>query len=277
MNAAMERLQDELRNRGAHYEVIEHPAAHTAQEAAAAGHIPGHMFLKTVVGMVNEQPVVFALQATREIDFAALRSVLGVEAVRMARKEELAGIVPDCEPGALPPVPGPNALPVYLDGAVLGTSEIAFAVGSPEAAIRLSLDDYRQLVSPRVIDFSRAPANEQPRRVQARRPRRWWRLLATTAGGAAALIGGRFALSGARRWPLPATLAGGAVLGAAGAALLDPHSGARRRALVRDKGWHYVRQLGRSTRSAGVRAVHRTGGVGSQLRGRGHPRRSSTP
>ena len=49
-----ERLADYLRTEGVEYTVRQHAEAYTAQEVAAADHIPGHLFMKVVMVFADD-------------------------------------------------------------------------------------------------------------------------------------------------------------------------------------------------------------------------------
>jgi Ala-tRNA(Pro) deacylase len=164
MNPCLEKLRDLFARHGAHYEVVTHPLAYTAQEAAEAAHVPGHSFCKSVVVYVDDKPAVLVLPAPHVVSFEALRKALNASRVRLATEAELAQLFPDCDTGAQPPFPGEQRLPVYMDSGVLASNEIVFEAGQHTEAVMMPLADYRALVSPRVIDFAREPVHSQPAR-----------------------------------------------------------------------------------------------------------------
>src|SRR5581483_2899567 len=164
MNPCLEKLRDLFARHGAHYEVVTHPLAYTAQEAAEAAHVPGHAFCKSVVVYVDDRPAMLVLQAPHVVSFEALRRALDASRVRMATEAELADLFPDCDTRAQPPVPGEHHLPVYMDSGLLESKDIVFEAGLHTQAVMMPLADYRALVSPRVLEFAREPVHSQPER-----------------------------------------------------------------------------------------------------------------
>jgi Ala-tRNA(Pro) deacylase len=135
MNACLERIERDFARHGAPLEIIKHAPAVTSQETAAAEHVSGHHLVKTVIAIVDGAPAVLGLQASREVDFDALRRELGANEVRLAREEEFTPLFPDCEVGAMPPLSGPGGLPLYLDEGVLGITSASVRGRSVEASI----------------------------------------------------------------------------------------------------------------------------------------------
>jgi Ala-tRNA(Pro) deacylase len=159
MNPSLEKLRDLFARHGAAYELVTHPLAYTAQQAAEAAHVPGHAFCKSVIVYVDETPAMLVLQAPHIVSVEAVREQVGARHVRLATEAELADLFPDCDVGAQPPFPGERHLPVYIDSGVLGTKEILFEAGLHTQAVLMPLADYLKLVSPKVLDFGREPAH----------------------------------------------------------------------------------------------------------------------
>ncbi|MDT8435254.1 MAG: YbaK/EbsC family protein, partial [Gemmatimonadota bacterium] len=97
------RLEGLLEEAGADYEVIDHAPAFTAQEEAAASHVPGRNWAKTVEVLLDGRPALCVLPATRRLDLDKLRQATGAEKAELATESELARMFPDCDLGAMPP------------------------------------------------------------------------------------------------------------------------------------------------------------------------------
>ena len=85
------------------FTTFRHPAAFTAQERAAASHVPGWHWAKSVVCIADGTPVFAVLPAPCVVDFERLLDLIGTDEVRLASEDELAQLFPDCERGATPP------------------------------------------------------------------------------------------------------------------------------------------------------------------------------
>jgi len=136
------------------YEVTEHPPAFTAQQVAAAEHEPGKYVAKPVIVKADGEYMMCVLSACYKIDLGALKSQLGAKSVKLAEEKEIGKIFDDCELGAEPPFGNLYDLPTIMDKALEKDDHITFQAGTHEKAIRMSMDDYRKLVEPKVLEFS---------------------------------------------------------------------------------------------------------------------------
>ena len=136
------------------YEITEHPPAFTAQQMAAAEHEPGKYVAKPVIVKADGKYIMCVLSACYKIDLAALKSQLGAKSVELAQEKEIGTIFDDCELGAEPPFGNLYDLPTVMDKALEKDDHIKFQGGTHEKAIRMSMDDYRKLVEPKVLEFS---------------------------------------------------------------------------------------------------------------------------
>ncbi len=149
-----DRLQEFLASNGASFESEHHRLAYTAQEVAAAEHVPGKEVAKVVVAVVDGGAIMLALPADRKVDLDRLRFELGASEVRLAREEEFAGVFPDCEVGAMPPFGNLYGLPVYVERSLARAPEIIFQAGTHTETIKMRYDDFDRLVHPEVKDFA---------------------------------------------------------------------------------------------------------------------------
>ena len=136
------------------YEVTKHPPAFTAQQMAAAEHEPGKYVAKPVIVKADGSYMMCVLSACHKVDLGALKSQLGAKSVELAEEKELGKMFDDCELGAEPPFGNLYDLPTIMDKTLEKDDHITFQSGSHEKAIRMSMDDYRKLVEPKVLEFS---------------------------------------------------------------------------------------------------------------------------
>ena len=71
------------------FETIDHPLAFTAQEEAAASHVPGHAWAKTVAVVVDGAPALAVVPATRRLDVEKFRDFVGAHIRRLAENARL--------------------------------------------------------------------------------------------------------------------------------------------------------------------------------------------
>lgn len=148
------RLIEFLDKSAVHYEVSEHKPAFTAQQMAAEEHEPGKYVAKPVVVKVDGDYVMCVVPACYNIDLKALKSQLKAKSVELAKEKDMGKIFGDCELGAQPPFGNLYDLPTIIDKTLEKDDHITFQGGTHEKAIRMSMDDYRNLVSPKVLEFS---------------------------------------------------------------------------------------------------------------------------
>src|SRR5438034_8476612 len=97
-------VQDYLDQLGINYRLSRHDITYTAQDLAAAEHIPGRKVIKPVIIKADGQFVMCAVPASHRIDLDTLRSQLQANEVERADETELAKIFCECELGAEPPI-----------------------------------------------------------------------------------------------------------------------------------------------------------------------------
>src|SRR6516162_8519741 len=97
------KLQEFLDLSGIQYSHTVHPLAYTAREVAHAEHVPLQEVAKVVIVVADGEYRMAVLPASRLVDFPEVRVVLESPGARLATEEEIAGIFPDCELGAMPP------------------------------------------------------------------------------------------------------------------------------------------------------------------------------
>ncbi len=147
-------LKDFLNGRNVRFVSIAHSPAYTAQEIAASAHIKGQELAKTVIARLDRQMVMCVLPASHYVDFGKLKKNTGARDASLVPEDEYRDLFSDCEPGSQPPFGNLYGMAVLVSEALMQDREIAFNACSFSELIRLSVDDYRSLVNPKIIDFS---------------------------------------------------------------------------------------------------------------------------
>ena len=150
----VEKLKKYLSDNGVRFETITHAQSFTAQETAAAAHIPGKELAKAVMVKLDEMMAMVVLPATRQVSLARLKEVSGAREVTLAEEDEFRDIFPECEPGAMPPFCNLWDIPVFVDQRLREDEEIAFDAGTHSELVRMSYTDYERLVNPAVAEIS---------------------------------------------------------------------------------------------------------------------------
>lgn len=151
-----ERLQSYLEENGVPFRTHQHPSgAFTAQEVAAAEHIPGNLLAKVVMVLAGEKLAMMVLPAPRRVDLERAAGVVGAGEARLAHEDEFEGAFPDCELGAEPPFGNLYDLPTYVDESMTKSGTFYFQAGTHSDTISMEFKDYERLANPVIAEFAR--------------------------------------------------------------------------------------------------------------------------
>lgn len=139
------------------YELYNHPTAFTAQEIAAAQHIPGKEMAKVVMLDVDGSMIMAVIPASRKISFEKVRTALGAKQVDLAPEDKFAEKFPNCEIGAMPPFGNLFGLPVFVDPILEEDESIYFNAGNHQQTVRLAYKSFKALAKPRVVSLTTEP------------------------------------------------------------------------------------------------------------------------
>jgi Ala-tRNA(Pro) deacylase len=147
-------IHDFLREAHVPYTVVPHRPAFTAQDDAAATHIPGRNWAKVVSCFIDGEPVEAVVPAPLLVNLDQLLDLAGGNAIRLANEGDLCGLFPGCELGAMPPLGPLYGQTVYVDSALASEPEIVFNAGTHWEAIALRWNDFVKMVNPIVGKFA---------------------------------------------------------------------------------------------------------------------------
>ncbi len=148
------KLKEFLDEHNVKYVSITHSRAYTAQEVAAAAHIRGKEFAKTVMVKLDGKMAMAVLPATRKVDLEALKQAAGAHKAELATEQEFQYLFPECETGAMPPFGNLYGMETYVDTSLTEDEEIAFNAGSHIELVRMAYRDYERLVQPKVAPIA---------------------------------------------------------------------------------------------------------------------------
>jgi len=138
------------------YLIIRHSMAYTAQEIAAAAHVHGREFAKTVVVNVDGELAMAVLPAPDKLDSELLAGAIHAKEVAPADENEFQKSFPECEIGAMPPFGNLFGMRVYAEEKLTANEKITFNAGSHTELIQMSFSDFRDLVKPEIVRISRS-------------------------------------------------------------------------------------------------------------------------
>lgn len=150
----LKKLKDYLEKNGVSYEVGFHSEVFTAQEIAAAQHVPGKEMAKVVMVKADGKMLMLVLPASYQIDMKKLKKVLKAKKIGIAKEKQFEELFPDCEVGAMPPFGNLYNLEVWVDQVLTEDASIVFQAGNHIETVKIKYSDYAKLVNPKVGDFS---------------------------------------------------------------------------------------------------------------------------
>lgn len=146
----LSKLKEFLNANGVAHQVRSHRPAFTAQEVAAAEHIPGREMAKVVMVRDGGTYLMAVLTAPHYLDLERLERAAGRTGLRLASEADFARLFPGCDPGAMPPFGNLYGMPVWVDEALTRDDEIAFNAGTHEQTVHMKYADFARLVQPGV-------------------------------------------------------------------------------------------------------------------------------
>lgn len=148
------RLKEFLDEKHVKYVTMIHSKAYTAQEIAAALHVPGKMFAKSVILKADGNYVMAVLPATHHVNLDLFKQVSHCGKVALASEEEFENLFPQCEIGAMPPFGNIYDLPTYVDSSLTKDQEICYNATTHSEVIKMNYADYEKLVQPVIGTFA---------------------------------------------------------------------------------------------------------------------------
>lgn len=136
------------------YAAVKHPVAYTAQEIAAALHVPGRQLAKSVLIKTDCGSYLAVLSAVSLIDLKKLKAVLGAKQLSIGKESDIRRHFPDVEVGAMSPFGNLYEVPVVADRELGQAAQIAFNAGSHTDTITVTYADFAALVKPKVGAFA---------------------------------------------------------------------------------------------------------------------------
>src|SRR5262245_33452448 len=144
----LERLLDANHVR---YTKISHSPAYTAQEIAAAAHVPGRELAKTVIVDIDGRLAMVVQSASSKVPLGRVRAVAGARDVHLVSESEFRDRFPDCETGAMPPFGNLYGMEVFVVEDLTDDEQIAFNAGTAIDLLRLRFRDFANLVHPTIV------------------------------------------------------------------------------------------------------------------------------
>ena len=153
--AIARKLEKLLDASGVQYGITLHREAFTAQQVAAAEHVPSDEVAKPVVFAIPRGYFMAVVPADSGVNLRALRRIVGAQDLRLATEEEMKSLFPDAELGAMPPFGELYGIPMYVDRSLAAQKEIVFNGGTHREAVHMRYDDWERIAHPEMAGIAR--------------------------------------------------------------------------------------------------------------------------
>lgn len=154
MREEADRILQLFKEKGVSYQLYEHPAVYTSEEAAKVRGVELKTGCKSMVlKRKNGGFILGNVAADRKIDFKVLEKHLGTK-LSFASKEEALKAT-NCESGSVPPFGKLFGLATFLDPSVLENEYVNFNIGMLTKSVKISREDLLRLMEPTVLKFAK--------------------------------------------------------------------------------------------------------------------------
>ncbi len=148
------KITEYLDQRKVNYQIRSHRPVFSSQQMAAEEHEPGMNVAKPVIVQADGHYYMCVLPACCKVDLEELRRQLGAGEVELANERDMTRLFPECELGAEPPFGNLFGIPTLMDRELMNDEYLVFQAGKHDQAIRIKNTDYKNLVHPKVLQFS---------------------------------------------------------------------------------------------------------------------------
>lgn len=138
-------LQEYLDDRHVAYDVMLHRRTHCSYDTARASHVPGDRLAKAVVLTREGGFVVAVVPASAHVRVDVIERMLHCP-VNLATEDEIGELFPDCEAGAVPPLPEAYAVDAFMDESFDTQPDVYLEGGDHRSLIHISGEAFRTLM-----------------------------------------------------------------------------------------------------------------------------------
>ena len=141
------------------YQVHQHLPVHSANQLAHAEHTSGHRVAKPVFFVAGNRPLTVVVPASAQVDPNRVAAVLGLNDLRLASEDEIAGWFKGCSAGCVPPIRIRSDQVLFMDRSLANLGTILFSAGTSEVAVSMPFRAWYRMVRPGVGRFARNSHN----------------------------------------------------------------------------------------------------------------------
>ena len=159
-----ERLKTFLASSKVRYSTMKHQVVYTAQEIAAAQHVPGRQMAKCVLILTDRGAVLAVLPAVHLVDLKKLKSLLRSTKVSIGKESDIRQHFPDVEVGAMSPFGNLYDVPVVMDRSLQEAGQIVFNGGTHNETVKMGGADVARLAKAKLGSFGIFPRGSAERK-----------------------------------------------------------------------------------------------------------------
>jgi Ala-tRNA(Pro) deacylase len=142
--AIAETVKNYLSQKSINYGLVSHPHSGSSHETALAAHVREDHIAKGVMVKDDQGYAMVLVPAVNYIDMKHLRRELDRE-LKLVEEDEFASLLPDCEPGAVPPIGQAYQIETFLDESLTSLANVYLEAGDHENLVQLSGNDFKAL------------------------------------------------------------------------------------------------------------------------------------
>jgi Ala-tRNA(Pro) deacylase len=139
------RVEQVLRDHGAHYKLVSHRSTGSTHESAQAAHVREDHIAKAVVVRDPKGPAMAVIPGDTWLDVDALSTETG-RRFELDDESDLTELFPDCVPGAVPPLGTAYAVETFLDDSLRDLSSVYFECGDHTHLVRVNGETFADLM-----------------------------------------------------------------------------------------------------------------------------------
>jgi len=129
------------------YDAIKHRATATALDSCRSAHLPAEKVGKAVVLEGQDGSYLMAsLPANKRLSLNEVYNLTG-QHYQLVKESKLDELFPDCAQGAVPALGAPYHMDMLVDDTLLAADEVYIESGDHRNLVKLSHDDYMNLVA----------------------------------------------------------------------------------------------------------------------------------
>lgn len=140
------RVESHLREHGVPFELLPHKTTGSTHESASAAHVPEDHIAKAVMVRDSQGHAMVVVPGDTWVHLDALNKDAD-RFFKLDEESELSELLPDCAPGAVPPMGPVYGIETYLDQALTTLAKVYFESGDHQHLVEVAGADFVKLLA----------------------------------------------------------------------------------------------------------------------------------